>query len=194
VTAFALISLSALLGFQISSQQERQPSGTVSSCASRLAHLPKQSDFSVSRSNEKVAKSPVLATKRDHLYRTTIRNASARGPNFAGHYAVAESGCGIGCRQFAVVDLHTGIVYDTQFQEVDYHYPTQIEASDPSGDPAWWCYPDALNYDVSSGLLVVEGCLDGKQCGRNYFVMESDGLRNLRYDPDLLKDGSLAPF
>jgi len=193
VIAVALIALSVLFSPQLSSQQVTQPSNA-SSCISRLEHLPKQSDFAVSANGEKTAKAPVLATKRDRLYRTSIRSASAKGPNFAGHYAVAEWGCGTGCRQFAIVDLNTGRVYDTNFQAVDYHYPTQAEASEPSGDPAWWCYRDALNFDVSSGLLVVEGCLDGKECGRNYFVMEAEGLRHVKYDPDLLKDGSVAPF
>jgi hypothetical protein len=191
--AVALIALSVPFGHQLSSQQVTQLS-KASSCISRLEHLPKQSDFAVSANDEKTAKPPVLATKRDRSYRTSIRNASSKGPNFAGHYAVADWGCGTGCRQFAIVDLHTGRVYDTKFQEVDYHYPRQAEASDPSGDPAWWCYGDALNFDVSSGLLVVEGCLDGEECGRNYFVIEADGLRHLKYDPDLLKDGSAAPF
>ena len=41
-------------------------------------------------------------------FRTTLVEAVARGPNFAGHYRVVEWGCGTGCQSFSVVDVRDG--------------------------------------------------------------------------------------
>jgi hypothetical protein len=131
---------------------------------------------------------PVLVTPFDHKYRTIIRDSIKSGANFAGHYALARWGCGMGCLQFVIVDLKTGIVFDPPFDEVDFHYGPK------DYDPGWWCYSDLITYQQDSRLLVVEGCLHGKQCGRTYFVMESGQLRQVAYDPDRLPNGKVAPF
>jgi hypothetical protein len=41
-------------------------------------------------------------------YHTKILEAVKRGPNFAGHYTIAQWGCGSSCGNFAVVDDVTG--------------------------------------------------------------------------------------
>ncbi len=187
----ALVVFAAMFSPQLGAQPNQQATDAVKPCTSRLRgeHLPTEADFKAQEASVARPKPPVLTTARDRFYRTAIEDAAARGPNFAGHYVVAQWGCGTGCRGFVVVDVNTGKVYDTRFRDVDYHYP-----SDPYSDFGWWCYSDTLTYDVNSRLLIIEGCLDGKQCGRNYFVMESEGLRQIKYDLDLLKDGSVAPF
>jgi len=130
---------------------------------------------------------PTLATPLDRKYRTVINESVAKGVNFAGQYVVAVWGCGTGCQKFVIVDAKTGTVYDPPFDEVDYH--------NPPGEPEvdWWCYSALLNFNKESRLLIVEGCLRGKQCGRTYFVMEN-ALKQLEYDPDLLPDGTVAPY
>lgn len=45
-------------------------------------------------------------------YRTALGDAASQGPKFGGAYAVAEIGCGTGCRNAYLVDLRTGHVYD----------------------------------------------------------------------------------
>lgn len=45
-------------------------------------------------------------------YRTSIRNAAKATTSFAGHYAVAEWGCGTQCQGHAVIDQLTGEVFD----------------------------------------------------------------------------------
>jgi hypothetical protein len=44
-------------------------------------------------------------------HRTVLRAAAARGPSFAGHYAVATWGCGTACQRFAIIDVRTGKVW-----------------------------------------------------------------------------------
>lgn len=41
-------------------------------------------------------------------YRTRVREGTARGPNFAGHFTVVLWGCGTGCQVVAVADARTG--------------------------------------------------------------------------------------
>jgi hypothetical protein len=149
---------------------------------------PQFESYSVSPQFEGRAHSAVLGTPLDRKYRTAIKNGLANGVNFAGHYVIVIWGCGTGCKGFVVVDAKTGVVYDPAFDEVDYHYPESAES-----DAGWHRYPDLLNYRKESALLIVEGCLRGKQCGRTYFVM-GKGLEQLAYDPDLLSDGKIAPY
>jgi hypothetical protein len=152
--------------------------------------LPTFEDYPTSAVYEGKAHSPVLATPLDRKYRTTITEAIAAGANFAGHFAIAAWGCGMGCKEFVVVDVKTGIVHDPRFDEIGYHYP-----STPDYDPGWQCYSDLLTYRRDSRLLVVEGCLlRGKQCGRTYLLEDSGKLRQVALDPDLLQNGKIAPY
>jgi hypothetical protein len=43
-------------------------------------------------------------------YRTRLREALVRGPNFAGHLSVAQIGCGAGCLAVYAIDRRTGRV------------------------------------------------------------------------------------
>lgn len=171
-------------------QVSQRTQGPKESCDSvrRGEHLPNLSDFSASRSRTSKVMPPILSTPLDKKFRTVIRDSVAQGSNFAGHYNVAIWGCGTGCAQFVIADVNTGRVFDPGIREVDYHYPSA------DNEPEWQCYSESLTYRVDSRLLIVEGCLAGKDCGRSYFVMASAGLRRIRYDPDLSKDGARAPF
>lgn len=44
-------------------------------------------------------------------YRTRLKHAARKGPNFAGHYTVADWGCGSNCEVFTVIDAASGKVY-----------------------------------------------------------------------------------
>lgn len=50
-------------------------------------------------------------------FRTRIRKAISTGPDFAGHYAFVQFGCGGGCGAAYLADVATGQVFDTPFQE-----------------------------------------------------------------------------
>ncbi len=53
----------------------------------------------------------VLNSTNDRKYQTVLRGALAGKPNFAGHYILAEWGCGAGCVMGAAIDANTGKVY-----------------------------------------------------------------------------------
>ena len=86
---------------------------------------------------------PKLNSKRARLFRTNIKDQTAEGANFAGHFRIATWGCGSGCIQFAIIDVQTGDVY----------FPPDVETVmvflDQDDEP--------LQYQVSSRLLVVLG-------------------------------------
>jgi hypothetical protein len=104
---------------------------------------------------------PILATPGDRAFRTRIREGAAKGPNFAGHYTVAEWGCGTSCVSAVVVDAKTGKVYGVPFSILGYGYGLQygdgISARDANFDP--------LAYKINSRLLIVRGCPEDEKCG-----------------------------
>jgi len=52
-----------------------------------------------------------LATSAEaRRFRTVLRQAAAKGPNYAGHLTVATWGCGTSCIHVALVDARTGRV------------------------------------------------------------------------------------
>lgn len=63
---------------------------------------------------------PKLVRPRERLFRTKIREGAAKGANFAGHYAIAEWGCGSSCVSIAVVDVKTGDVFPGPFGSLGY--------------------------------------------------------------------------
>jgi hypothetical protein len=54
-------------------------------------------------------------TPNSKIYKTMIRYAMERGPNFADHYVLARWGCGAGCEMFSIIDAKDGRVYDAPF-------------------------------------------------------------------------------
>ncbi len=139
----------------------------------------------------------VLDTRLARKFRTTIRWSMEDGVNFDGHFVVATWGCGTGCMQFAVVDAITGNVFAPPFPAVYFHYPLAVTEKWPDFDPEgkWWCrdYADRPTFEPNSALLVVEGCIGDKQCGRTFFEMTAGGLKQVYFDPDLSPDGTVAP-
>jgi hypothetical protein len=87
--------------------------------------------------NGKLA-APLLITPTQREFRTVIRRGARKGPNFAGHYRVAEWGCGSNCLVYALIDVITGAVYDKGLPN-------------PNGG-----YPCGLLYQRDSNLFVVE--------------------------------------
>src|SRR6266478_4202549 len=66
---------------------------------------------------------PRLITPTQREFRTVIRRGAVKGPNFAGHYTVAEWGCGSNCVVYAVIDAITGAVYDKGLPNPNEGYP-----------------------------------------------------------------------
>jgi len=61
---------------------------------------------------------PVKTTdsKLARTYRTRLRDAGSKGPNFAGHYTLASWGCGTSCQDWAVIDARTGHVFESMLE------------------------------------------------------------------------------
>ena len=76
------------------------------------------------------------------LFRTQIREqCKEKGINFAGHYTIAEWGCGSDCQQIAIIDRTNGKIYYSGIQEdTDLSYGIK-------------CRPDSRMLVLNSRLL-----------------------------------------
>jgi hypothetical protein len=108
-------------------------------------------------------------------FRTRLREAAHRGPNFAGHYTIASWGCGSGCAQYAIVDARNGRVF----------FPPQVRFVDVMRVT----HPEHLSYEAvlrrhfrrDSALFIVVGRPDGKDEGIFYYRWTGTGLRLVRF-------------
>lgn len=81
------------------------------SSAGQMVTLPSFQQYSVAQIYRGKPAAPVFRTKEELEFRTRIRQGAAKGPNFAGHYAIVEWGGGTGTGHFVVVDVKTGEIY-----------------------------------------------------------------------------------
>jgi len=118
---------------------------------------------------------PIFKTGGQRRFRSMIREALEKGVNFAGHYTVAEWGCGSGCVQVAVVDAQTGEAYDGPFGALPRTHVSLIPnvEADKTG----------LSYHEDSFLLVVRGCPNEKDCGAYFFEWTGSQFKLLRKIP-----------
>ena len=105
---------------------------------------------------------PILRTRQQRAFRTAIREAAAKGPNFADHYTIAQWGCGAGCVSMAVIDSKTGCVDDGPFRIL------ATETSEP------------LTFRLDSNLLTVRGCPEEKNCGSYFYEWTGSRFKLLR--------------
>jgi len=119
-------------------------------------------------------KSSAMARK----YRTMLRRGVAKGPNFAGHYAVVGWGCGTSCVQFAVVDLKSGeVVFPDDFTVISGAHLYADEFEKDSGGGQFW----GLRYKVNSKLLIAIGTLDEdeEREGAFYYLLQKGKLKKI---------------
>jgi hypothetical protein len=106
---------------------------------------------------------PAIRTAEDRSFRTRIREAAAQGPNFAGHYTVAEWGCGAGCVSVVVVDAATGTIYRGPFRNLGWEMRKYEGKYASNGDRF-----EPLAYRLDSRLLIARGCPEETACA-SYF-------------------------
>jgi hypothetical protein len=99
------------------------------------------------------------------LFRTRIREASKRPPNFAGAYRIVEWGCGSDCVRFALVDLRSGSIYDPPFGSL------WLDAYHTNG----W-RGSGFEYRANSRLLVADGCV-AENCATFYYEWTGTAFR-----------------
>lgn len=129
-------------------REERAPSmGIMAQDEARsAATLPKFEDYPVTAifTGEPA---PVDFTSHPNArtYRTMLKRAAEKGPNFAGHYTIATWDCGTSCISIAIVDAITGSVF----------FPPEL-IDIVSWD--WeWRETHGLDFRIDSKLLVVHG-------------------------------------
>lgn len=97
-----------------------------------------------------------------------VEHEVQKGPNFAGHFTIVQSGCGTGCTTAFIIDSQTGRLYRGPFGTLDVQ----------KGNGRYF---SGLSFQLDSGLLIVEGCEDvdrrrsqGKaaECSRSYYSWE----------------------
>ncbi|MBE7211395.1 MAG: hypothetical protein INR65_10295 [Gluconacetobacter diazotrophicus] len=119
---------------------------------------------------------PILSSRDGRMFRTAIQADASRGPNFAGHWTVAEWGCGAGCRDAALVDARSGAVrFVDGVRDVD---GTYVDLRDTAA-----C--DMLCFRWDSRLLVVQGAPDEdpRRDGIAFYEWTGRRLRLLRFVP-----------
>jgi hypothetical protein len=121
------------------------------------------------------AVSPTLATPGQRRFRTVIRDWVKKGPNFAGHYTIAEWGCGSACEQIAVVDTLSGEVYEGPFGIL----PNGLIYLGPNVEED----KTGLFYRRNSSLFVARGCPNDQACGAYYYVWTGTQFKLLRKVP-----------
>lgn len=135
--------------------------------ASRRHQLPRFEDFPAKQvftgTNRLLLRSP-----DDWLFRTRLRDAARRRPDFAGHYVLARWGCGAMCQSVAIIDVRSGRVTWT---------PGSIccwTSEDNSIEP--------VQFRPDSSLLVLTGLRNEKEGdnGIHYYRIEGSRLVHLK--------------
>jgi len=118
---------------------------------------------------------PDVGRGQAHLYRTVIREAAGKGPNFAGHYTLIRIGCGAATVCPAIVDARTGKVF----------FPPELVSAEAllvdTGDTG----VETLNYRKDSRLIIVVGTPNEnlKNEGMSYYLWWSGKLTRIRFVP-----------
>lgn len=112
-----------------------------------------------------VPTAPVLITSaKSRMFRTRLREAASRPPDFAGHYIVATWGCGSSCVSAAFIDARTGVVT---------HLPFIVAYEALFGE-------EPLHYRLNSNVLIVNGSRNEKGHGVYVYQLLDGRLRLLR--------------
>lgn len=111
-----------------------------------------------------------MTTRLARRFRTVLRDAASREPDFAGDFIVGQWGCGARCAQWAVINPKTGHVATQK----DY----QVVVGNNIDDA------DMLSYRRDSRLIVVEGSADDENSshdGLTYFAFDGKAFRKIAY-------------
>lgn len=129
--------------------------------------LPRFEDYPVTAIFKGTPAAPKLRPG-DRLFRTRIREGAARGPNFAGHYTIAEWGCGMGCVSIAIVDASDGRIYDAPFTALAWGKALMNGEFQP------------VDYKLNSRLLMVRGCPEEENCGSYFYEWTRSRFKLIR--------------
>ena len=139
-----------------------EPSG-----ASPLHRLPRFEDFPAGQVFTG-ANRLLLRSADDRLFRTRLREAARRRPDFAGHYVLARWGCGAMCQSVEIIDVRSGRVIWT-----------------PGSICCWTTRDNSIEpvrFRPDSSLLILTGLRNEKEGdnGAHYYRIEGSRLVHLK--------------
>ena len=129
-----------------------------------------------------VPASPQFKTPGQRMFRTVIGEAVKKGPNFAGHYTIADWGCGTACESIAIIDAESGTVFDGPFGKLPkaaFYYGPNVDEDKTD-----------LDYHLDSRLFVARGCPNFTACGAYYYEWTGAAFRLLANVPMKALPGS----
>lgn len=130
------------------------------------ADLPRFGDYPAPEIFKGQPAAPKLRRPGDRLFRTKIREGAAKGPNFAGHFTIADWGCGAGCVSIAIVDAKDGTIYDAPFSALAWGMAFMKE--------------EPLAYKLDSRLLIARGCPEEENCGAYFYEWTGTRFKLIR--------------
>jgi len=120
--------------------------------------------------------SPRFKTPGQRNYRTMIRLTAEKGPNFAGHFAVGEWGCGTACVQMAIVDVRSGDVYEGPFGPLPFGGHIYLGTGSEEDHVG-------VFYRQNSNLFIAAGCPKYRNCGTYFYEWNGSQFKLLRRVP-----------
>lgn len=130
--------------------------------------VPQFKDFAVTEiySGESA---PLILSEEDRRFRTRLKEAARKKPNFAGHYILTTWGCGSGCLLGAVIDAKTGKVYQWDFS---------ICCWDSIADDNF----KPIEFRLNSSLIVFSGARNEKEgdTGAHFYNLENGRFVHLQ--------------
>lgn len=143
----------------------------VSGQVTETKSVPKFDNYPVTETWQRAAAPVQLTSRSERLFRTQLREAALKAPDFAGHYRFAIWGCGTRCVGGALIDLGTGKVFQPPL------------APKKTGEEHWifctdWEKTRGAEYLPTSRLFVLH-CAEEV----HYFVWEHDSFREIASSP-----------
>jgi hypothetical protein len=158
-------------------------------CTVLSAQVPRFEDYPAVERFTGTPAAPKLVESWARRFQTRIREGAVgkypawrgfeefkvEGPNYAGHYYVANWGCGTGCLMLVVIDAVTGTVY-----------PPPLSAGTTGSNrmilPGLGTGWADFDFQPESRLFVLKTCplVDGRRypfSGTSYFAIEADGWK-----------------
>lgn len=105
-----------------------------------------------------------------------IREGAVKGPNFAGHYTIADWGFGTSCESAVMVDAKNGAIQRLPFSTLGYGQNLKFADGKSVYDQDF----DPLSFNLKSSLLIVHGCPEEENCGAYYYEWTGSRFRLIR--------------
>ncbi|HUJ49553.1 MAG TPA: hypothetical protein VLW25_05120 [Bryobacteraceae bacterium] len=142
--------------------------------SAQTGKLPSFDEYKVSEVFTGKPAEPRLSLPFAREFRTQIREAAKKGPNFAGKFTIAQWGCGGGCIQMAVINEETGAVSRGPFMSLDFSAALHFaDGSDTSMPDSF----EPLVFLKDSRLLAVRGCPEEDRNNCALFYHAWDGAK-----------------